>query len=170
MTTCQEQPRTDLKAFCIDLKHLYNSIAKEELLQCVQESIDSYGSLSYQNDASIPEDKFMAMITLFLGSKYVECDSRFNLRKSGVCVGSCLDPIISDLLLARAGRTISSILEAGGVMKVFRFVDDFLVSVDKYFTDADLVVSKTFTLFRHFIPRRSDPQTSGGFVHQVFRS
>lgn len=105
------QTKAELEAFSVDLKDLYYSMPKAELLQCVQEGIDSFGSLAFQNETGIPEDKFLAMLEHYLASTYIEWDSRLYLQKSGVCIGSCLAPILSDLFLARAGRTISSSLE-----------------------------------------------------------
>lgn len=140
-----------LDAFSIDLKDLYYSMPKNALLQCVQDSIDQYGPLSFQNDAGIPEGKFMALLELYLRSTYVEWDGSLYLQKSGVCIGSCLAPFLSDLFLARAGRTISSLLEGSGVIRVFRFVDDFLVLIDKKFMDTDQVVTNTLTIFRHVL-------------------
>ena len=51
------------------------------------------------------------------------------IQKSGICIGSCLAPILSDIYLARHDRHIATKLDGSVVFKVCRFVDDFLILV-----------------------------------------
>lgn len=44
-----------------------------------------------------------------------------------MCIGSCLAPILSDLVLAQLDRKLQEALKESAVQKVFRFVDDFLI-------------------------------------------
>lgn len=48
------------------------------------------------------------------------------LQKQGVCIGS-IAPILSDWLLANCDRLLDSRLPKGEVIRVFRYVDDYLV-------------------------------------------
>lgn len=50
------------------------------------------------------------------------------MQKTGVCTGSCLAPLLSDLLLA---RKLKGELSATNATKVFRYVDDFLVLYER---------------------------------------
>lgn len=124
---------------------------KKELLQCIQDSTDRYGSLSFQDDSGIPEDRFLAMLELYLSSTFIEWGGYLYLQKRGICIGSCLAPTLSDLFLAHAGRTLSDLLEGSGVEKLLRFVADFLILVDKTSFDSDVVVSNTLTTFKHIL-------------------
>lgn len=56
-------------------------------------------------------------------------DKKF-IQKSGICIGSCLAPILSDIYLAHPDRVVASKLDDSVVVKVCRFVDDFLILVD----------------------------------------
>lgn len=45
----------------------------------------------------------------------------------GVCIWSCIAPVVSDLVLAHFDRLIYTLLTDKNVLKAFRFVNDFLV-------------------------------------------
>lgn len=51
-------------------------------------------------------------------------------QRSGVCIGSKVAPALSNIFLGRVDRSIENSLD-GAVIKVFRYVDDFLVFVKK---------------------------------------
>lgn len=52
------------------------------------------------------------------------------IQKNGVCIGSCIAPVLSDIYLAFYNRVLLTKLEGFKVAKVFRFVDDYLVLLD----------------------------------------
>lgn len=52
------------------------------------------------------------------------------LQTNGVCIGSRTAPVLSDLYLASQGRKVAGELEPLSVLKVLRYVDDFLVFMD----------------------------------------
>uniref|UniRef100_A0A224Z125 Tick transposon n=1 Tax=Rhipicephalus zambeziensis TaxID=60191 RepID=A0A224Z125_9ACAR len=66
-------------------------------------------------------------------------------RKKGVCIGSCLAPILSDLFLAKIDRRLSPTLgQPTEGITIFRFVDDFMVffnsTLDRFQDQCDDIV------------------------------
>lgn len=50
------------------------------------------------------------------------------MRKSGICIGSCVAPILCDIFLSYFDRDLQTALSSL-VINVFRYVDDYLVLV-----------------------------------------
>lgn len=69
----------------------------------------------------------MKWLRFYLRSTFVEQEGRLYIQSEGICIGSCLAPVLSDLLLAHLDRQLQDTLSGHSVLKVFRFVDDFLV-------------------------------------------
>lgn len=118
-----------LQAFSIDVKNLYYSLSHRSVLSCVQQCIDEYGVVSFQNEAGI-SCQFLQVLQLYLNSTFITWDNQCFLQKSGVCIGSCIAPILSDLFLSYLDRHISLQVQGTAVFKIFRYVDDFLIFID----------------------------------------
>lgn len=71
--------------------------------------------------------RFLELMSYYLQSTFVEYEGSLYVQQKGVCIGSCLAPILSDLVLARCDRLLQAALQGSPVVKVFRFVDDFLI-------------------------------------------
>ncbi|XP_075750346.1 uncharacterized protein LOC142817169 [Rhipicephalus microplus] len=115
------------QACSIDIKDLYYSLPHSELLACIRGCIDSFGVVNYQNAVGISVEGFMELLQYYLRSTFAEWDDHIYLQRQGVCIGSCLAPILSDLFLASRDRAIQNCLGSTSVKRVFRYVDDFLV-------------------------------------------
>lgn len=114
-------------ACSIDIKDLYYSLPHDTLLRCVECCIDDFGSIAFQNATGISVTNFLALLGLYLKSTFASWNNSTYIQKSGVCIGSCIAPILSDIFLAHHDRILASRLDQAVVPKVFRFVDDFLI-------------------------------------------
>lgn len=54
------------------------------------------------------------------------------LQKSGVCIGSCVAPVLSDIYSSKVDRDIEGALGTTKVKEVVRYVDDFLVWLEGF--------------------------------------
>lgn len=130
-----------LQAFSIDVKDLYYSLPHRSVLSCVEQCIDKYGAVSFQNEAGMSCSQFLELLQIYLNSTFITWDNQCFLQKSGVCIGSCIAPILSDLFLSCLDRDISLQVQGTAVFKTFRYVDDFLIFIDCS-SDAFILESK----------------------------
>ncbi|XP_049513379.1 uncharacterized protein LOC125940825 [Dermacentor silvarum] len=120
-----------LKAFSVDVTDLYYSLPHDDLLRCVEECIDEYGSVKFSCEAGISVDNFLEMLNFYLCSTFIQWNSIPLLQKKGVCIGSCLAPVLSDLFLAKIDHGLSHRLDFfSKCVQIFRYVDDFIVFLD----------------------------------------
>lgn len=92
------------QAFSIDVKDLFYSLPHNLILARVAKSIDKYGSVALQNTVGISVCGFLELLDFYLRSTYVEFEGSPHLQKQGVCIGSCIAPILSDIVLAHHER------------------------------------------------------------------
>lgn len=114
-------------AFSIDIKDLYYSIPHDDLMTSVSECLDRHGATKFQNESGIHCSQFLELISMYLKSTFAEWNGDIYLQKNGICIGSCIAPILSDLYLAVRDKKLKERLDYQKVVRVFRYVDDFLV-------------------------------------------
>ncbi|XP_065304288.1 uncharacterized protein [Dermacentor albipictus] len=120
-----------LTAFSVDIKDLFYSLPHEGLLRSVEAAIDEHGTVLFSNACGVSVARFLELLSFYLRSTFVQFDNNIYLQKQGVCIGSCIAPILSDLFLARCDKAFAARVGDLGVLKVFRYVDDFLVFLDR---------------------------------------
>ncbi|CAN7995341.1 unnamed protein product, partial [Ixodes pacificus] len=49
------------------------------------------------------------------------------LQKRGICIGSCVAPVLCDVYLSHCDQAIAKNISANQVSRIFRYVDDYLV-------------------------------------------
>lgn len=92
-------------------------------------------------------DSFLELLRFYLDSTYVAFEDETFLQKSGVCIGSNVAPILSDIYLAKCDRAINGKV-GDRVRKVFRYVYDYLlVLVHNPNGDRDYTASDILDLF-----------------------
>lgn len=111
----------------IDVKDMYYNIPQTEAITTVQECIDTYGVVRFQNECGISVRSFLDLLRLYLQSLYVEFNGSIFVQNDGICIGSCLAPILSNLYMAKGDRELQPRLQGYGVVACFRYVDDFLL-------------------------------------------
>ncbi|CAN7948473.1 unnamed protein product, partial [Ixodes hexagonus] len=73
---------------------------------------------------------FLDLITTYLNSTFASWEGLTYLQKTGVCIGSCIAPVLSDLYLAFHNRLLQHNLDQSKVVRIFRYVDDYLILLD----------------------------------------
>lgn len=73
------------------------------------------------------QNVFSSCFLFYLQSSCVSFEENLYIQRHGVWIGSCLAPILGDLLLARYDQQVNEGLGDTYVLKVFLFVDDFLI-------------------------------------------
>lgn len=64
-----------------------------------------------------------------------------------MCIGSCIAPVLSDILLASYDRKLESKLSQTSAVKVMRYVDDFLIFYSTNPSDAQPAANAVFDVF-----------------------
>ncbi|CAN7947377.1 unnamed protein product [Ixodes hexagonus] len=114
-------------AFSVVVEDLFYSLPHDQLLASVRYCIETNWELGLRNYSGVALEDFLEMLHFYLNSMVVGWNNSLFLQKPGVCIGSCLAPILSDIYLSGVDRAVESALGASAVKRVFRYVDDFLV-------------------------------------------
>lgn len=124
-----EELSGSLAMFSVDIKDFYFSLQQDLLGEAVGEAIDTHGDIRFQNAWGINTSNFIEALTFYRSSTIIVYNDALYVQKDGVCVRSCLAPILSDLLLASFHRKLRQLLKPlrTNVTKISRFFDDFLV-------------------------------------------
>lgn len=100
-----EYPQQLLYAFSIDVVYLFLFCpAKPTFFCALCESIDDFGPVASQNSI----DNFMELLRFYLCSMAVAYNYTPVLQKAGICVGSCIAPLLGDLFLPFCDKHIST--------------------------------------------------------------
>lgn len=110
-----EQPK-GVSAFTIDLKDLYYSLPHASICEAAEEALENIGAIRSQNECRIN-----------LRSTFIKFKEGLYIPNKGACIGSCIAPTLSDLVIARHDRGLHESLKGSTVQKVFPFVDDNLI-------------------------------------------
>lgn len=121
----------NIGAFSIDVEDMYYSLPQNPLLVAVEECIKvDNDELAFRNCSGISVESFLELLSFYLNSTFVGFNDGIFLQKSGVCIGSKVAPLLSDIFLCKVDRALEREL-SGMVKKVYRYVDDYIVFVDK---------------------------------------
>lgn len=99
------------QAFSVDIKDLFYSLPHDDLLYCAEESIDKFGSVACQNMSCVRVRGFLELLSFYLKSTFVQFEGVPHLQKQGVCIGSSIAPVLSNLFLACYDRSFSARLK-----------------------------------------------------------
>ncbi|XP_077564343.1 uncharacterized protein LOC144179781 [Haemaphysalis longicornis] len=107
----QSEPPKGLCAFSLDIKDLYYSLPQDKLLYFIEEYIDEFGSVAFQNAAGVSVSGFLELLSFYLRSTYIEYDGKPCLQREGTCIGSCIAPILSDLFLSKLDNGVAGFFD-----------------------------------------------------------
>ena len=110
---------------------MFYSVPHDKLLAYVRKCIEDNGDVSFINNAGVSVDNFLALLQFYLNVTFITFDDKPYLQRQGICIGSYVAPVLCDIFLADVDRTLDNILTGGKVLKIFRYVDDFLVLLVK---------------------------------------
>lgn len=96
----------------------------------VKECIENNGDVSFQNSVGFSLDNFFTLLQFYLDFTFIVFDEQPSLQRDGICIGSCVAPILCDLFLADAYKTLEQVFNGRLVIIIFRYVD-FLVLLKK---------------------------------------
>lgn len=119
-----------------------------ELLASVEECIDNHGTVAFQNESGLSVSHFLELLSFYLKSTFAIWNGCVFIQRNGVCIGSCIAPVLSDIFLAFHDKVLSGKLEGTKVGKIFRFVDDYLVLLDCDNEEIDSAVSFVLSTFK----------------------
>lgn len=87
---------------------------------------------------------FLELLAFYLKSSIIGWEKGVYVQKSGVCIGSKVAPVLSNIFLAKVDRAIEANMN-GLVRKVYRYVDDYIILVDRSnFTNNAINILKIF--------------------------
>ncbi|XP_075740507.1 uncharacterized protein LOC142786762 [Rhipicephalus microplus] len=144
----QQECPSEVSFFSVDVKDLYYSLPMDQVCAEVSDCIDRYGNVKFQDSCGISVRNFLEMLTFYLRSTFIKYDDKLYIQKEGVCIGSCLAPILSDILLAKYDRSLINCLQLTSAVKVFRFVDDFLILYRSNHSEAQQRADQIVDVFR----------------------
>lgn len=131
------------------MEELFYSIPQAELCVAVRECIETKGPVAFQNSSGLSIDNFLELLSFYLSSTIVDFNNDSYVQKQGICIGSCIAPVLSDLFLACIDKEISSRLNKTFVAKIFRFVDDYLVLLKGVEPEGrEGIVESVFSMFQ----------------------
>src|SRR5690606_14069523 len=82
----------------LDIVDLYFSLDYVFLFNCLKERIQNF-VLDFRNSVGMSLDSFLEIVTFHLNSTVIEFNDDLFIQKSGICIGSCIAPVLSELYL-----------------------------------------------------------------------
>lgn len=133
----------------VDVLDLFYSVPHEAMFTAVRECIESKDPISFQNTTGVTIEDFLTLLKFYLQSTFVTFDEQCFLQEAGICIGSCVAPVLNNIFLSQMDQVLHQVLTARNVFKVFRYADNFLIIFTK---DGSLNfeerVHDVFSLFR----------------------
>ena len=115
------------EAFSLDAEDLFYSLPHDQLMKSVKSCItEDNEELAFVNSSLVSVEAFLELLSFYLKSTFVTWEGKQFIQKSGVCIGSRVAPVLSDIFLSTVDRLVDC--EARDlVVKIFRYVDDYLI-------------------------------------------
>nr|XP_054930737.1 uncharacterized protein LOC129386656 [Dermacentor andersoni]XP_054930738.1 uncharacterized protein LOC129386656 [Dermacentor andersoni] len=92
---------------------------------CITEDNDE---LKFSSSCGVSVSSFLEILSFYLASTVVEWKGNLYRQKSGICIGSKVAPVLTNIFLGSVDRNIESNLD-DRTLKVLRYVDDLLIFV-----------------------------------------
>lgn len=120
--------RRSCEVITLDIKDLYYSMNKSELLRRVRGWCDDH-LVKFQSSSGIDVDSFMSILEFYLGSTVIDFEGALFIQKEGVCIGSSIAPVLSEIFLNEMDVYVDAFVRSlpSGAVVVRRYVDDILI-------------------------------------------
>nr|XP_054920603.1 uncharacterized protein LOC126518176 [Dermacentor andersoni] len=112
--------------FSVDVEDLFYSVPQRQLLSSVHECIEYSGTISFQNHAGLSVGNFLSLLEYYLRATFIVFNDQPYLQRNGICIGSCVAPVLVDIFLSCVDHSLDHAFIERKVLKVFRYVNDFL--------------------------------------------
>lgn len=89
--------------------------------------METNGAVRFQNTSAVAVSSFLELLSTYLNSTFVKIAGHIVSQRNGICIGSCVAPVLSDIYLSARDGKICDRCGEFGVATAFRYVDDFLV-------------------------------------------
>ncbi|XP_037529250.1 uncharacterized protein LOC119406586 [Rhipicephalus sanguineus] len=142
----------ETQAFSVDIKDLFYSLSQEDIVRVVKKCIEEHGVVRFQNTIGTSASRFEELLVLYLRSTAVEHNGQMYVQRNGICIGSHMAPVLSDLLLAHYDGILDEKLQSAGWVQIFRYVDDFLVLFWAQPEETSCEVERILGMFRSRFP------------------
>ncbi|XP_075741574.1 uncharacterized protein LOC142791224 [Rhipicephalus microplus] len=131
VSTLKESLPVASTAFSIDVEELFYSIPHGALFDAVRSAIEEFGEISFQNKHGIFVNNFLELLKFYLESTAIGHQEGTYVQKAGICIGSAVAPVLSDIFLAAFDQRLKDDLSHLDVVRTFRYVDDYLIVLGK---------------------------------------
>lgn len=117
----------NVSGISVDVEDLFYSLPHDVMMRRTRDCItNDNDELAFVNRSGIPVEAFLELLSFYLQSTVVGFEDKVYVQKSGVCIGSKVAPVLSNIFLGKVDCDLQLALQ-GVATKVFRYVDDFLV-------------------------------------------
>ncbi|XP_064464651.1 uncharacterized protein LOC135375945 [Ornithodoros turicata] len=115
-------------ALSLDIKDLYYSLRADTLLNRVRDFLEC-NLVRFQSKAGISVSDFLRVLELYLKSTAISIDGELFTQKTGICIGSAIAPVLSEIYLRAVDTAVLSFISTVSTasLLVRRFVDDLLL-------------------------------------------
>lgn len=72
-------------------------------------------------------ERLLDLVNLYLDSFFTEYEGTLFLQQEGVCVGSCIASVLSDMYSAQLNQCMETQMRELLIAACFRYVDDYLL-------------------------------------------
>lgn len=94
--------------FSLDVEDLFYSIPHSKIFAAVKECIETKGITSFRNERGISAESFLDLLRFYLSATVVMFEGRTQIQKKGICIGSCMAPVLCDIFLSHCDREIGN--------------------------------------------------------------
>lgn len=88
---------------------------------CIQEENDE---VQFRNSSGVSVESFLELLSMYLKATVVTWGEKRLIQRNGVCIGSKIAPVLSNIFLSGVDRVVRDALR-GVADSVFRYVDDY---------------------------------------------
>lgn len=125
-------------------------IPHNELFVALRELIDTCGAVAFQNGRGLSTETFLELLNMYLSSAVVKYGDFLFVQKKGISIASCLAPVLCHAFLAKFDGMLQEAFDDTRVIRIFRYVDDFLIILNLSTNDVLLrVADNIMTVFKN---------------------
>lgn len=111
--------------FSVDVEKLFCSIPHKKMFLALRSVLKTMGTYCFRPQWTLALNT-LSLLKFYLGAILVSFDSKLYVQKRGICIGSCLAPILRYIFLSAVNRCLGQAFNQDKI-KLYRCVHDFLV-------------------------------------------